>query len=172
MSNFVDVLRKGKKRKDDDEPDTKAVESQDSVVEDTAEDTANESAPAPTDENAGSEDDTTPETEPKATGEPVDDAEGTDSPASSDTPEDDVDELKAQILALLVEKDGRLADPADLPFDPEYLKDPEALYQAITDLITRKPGLKARGARGDVGAGQGNKGAPKPIDLIDIIKNL
>lgn len=164
MSNFVDVLRKGKKRKDDDELDTKAVESQDSVVEDTAD--------APTDENAGSEDDTTPEAAPKATEEPVDAAEGTDSPADSDTPEDDVDELKGQILALLVEKDGRLADPADLPFEPEYLKDPEALYQAITDLITRKPGLKARGARGDVGAGQGNKGAPKPIDLIDIIKNL
>ena len=164
MSNFVDVLRKGKKRKDDDEPDTKAVESQDSVVEDAAD--------APTDENAGSEDDTTPEAEPKATEEPVDATEGTDSPADSDTPEDDVDELKGQILALLVEKDGRLADPADLPFEPEYLKDPEALYQAITDLITRKPGLKARGARGDVGAGQGNKGAPKPVDLIDIIKNL
>lgn len=163
MSNFVDVLRGGKKRKADDELDAKAVESQDSVVEGVAD--------APTDENAGSEDDTTPEAEPKATGEPVDAAEGTDSPADSDTPEDDVDGLKGQILALLVEKDGRLADPADLPFEPEYLKDPEALYQAITDLITRKPGLKARGARGDVGAGQANKGAPKPPNLIDIIKN-
>ena len=166
MSNLVDVLRKGKKRKDDDEPDTKAVESQDSVVEDAAEDTANEPTDVPT------EGETDPETDPKASEEPVAAAEGTDSPADSDTPEDDVDELKAQILALLIEKDGRLADPADLPFEPEYLKDPEALYQAITDLITRKPGLKARGARGDVGAGQGNKGAPKPIDLIDIIKNL
>lgn len=170
MSNFVDVLRGGKKRKADDELDTKAVEPQASSVEGEAEDTANESTDGATD--VPTEGDTTPETEPKATGEPVDAAEGTDSPASSDTPEDDVDGLKGQILELLVEKDGRLADPADLPFEPEYLKDPEALYQAVTDLVTRKPGLKARGAHGDVGAGQANKGAPKPPNLIDIIKNL
>lgn len=168
MSNFVDVLRGRKKREADDETDANPSESNDLVVDDTAEADAAESDNAESD----TEGDTAPETDPKTTEEPVDATEGTDSPVDSDTPEDDVDELKGQILALLVEKDGRLADPADLPFEPEYLKDPEALYQAITDLITRKPGLKARGAHGDVGAGQGNKGAPKPIDLIDIIKNL
>lgn len=88
-----------------------------------------------------------------------------------DKPEDQVTQLQQRLLTSLVKEDGRLADPADLPFDATLLEDPEKLYEAITDLITRKPGLKARGVQGDVGAGERSTQG-KPFDLIEFIKGL
>lgn len=82
------------------------------------------------------------------------------------------DELEKRLHAALVAKDGRLADPGDLEFNSEHLDDVDALAGAISELITRKPGLKAQQLRGDVGAG--NRQSPKkpPMDLLSIIKGM
>lgn len=85
----------------------------------------------------------------------------------------EADELAARVHTLLVEKDGRLQDATDLPFNPEHLDNPDALDEAITDLLARKPHLKARRATGDIGAG--NRGAAEedsPFDLITHIRNI
>lgn len=82
------------------------------------------------------------------------------------------EELEKRLHAALVAKDGRLADPGDLEFNPEHLDDEEALAAAISELITRKPGLRAQQLRGDVGAGtRGGKPKP-PMDLLEIMKGL
>lgn len=89
------------------------------------------------------------------------------------------DELKAANEALqvrlqeaLVRIDGRLADPTDLPFDPSFIDDPEALDAAITALVKKKPGLMARQPGGNIGNGKrGAAAKPKP-DLVSILKGL
>ena len=82
------------------------------------------------------------------------------------------EELEKRLHAALVAKDGRLADPGDLEFNPEHLDDEGALAAAISELITHKPGLKAQQLRGDVGAGT-RGGRPKPpMDLISIMKGM
>lgn len=58
--------------------------------------------------------------------------------------------VQEQLHRLQVENTGQLADPADLPFDPAYLDDPDALMAAIEALLEQKPHLKAR--RFDPGA--------------------
>lgn len=67
--------------------------------------------------------------------------------------------------AALVRLDGRLSDPAALPYDEAHLTDDEALSAAVTALIERSPHLSATAVAGDVG--QGDRGAPpEPFDLI------
>lgn len=80
------------------------------------------------------------------------------------------DELGKRLHEALVKLDGRLADPADLPFDAEHLDDPAALDKAIDALVTTKPGLRARGFTGNVG--QGSRGVKKPtgVSLIDLMR--
>lgn len=79
-------------------------------------------------------------------------------------------ELQQRLQDTLVIADGRLADPKDLPFNPEFLEDPGALDAAIADLIKSKPGLKAKQFTGNIGAGkQGATKSPKP-DLITAIR--
>ena len=72
----------------------------------------------------------------------------------------------------LVAQDGRLADPADLPYDPALLDDPEALEAAITEFIEKYPNMRSVRAGGDIG--QGNVGVDKPqeTDLISIIRGM
>lgn len=81
-----------------------------------------------------------------------------------------VDELERRLHAALVKADGRLADPADLEFNVEHLDDAEALEAAITDLVERKPGLRARQYGGDVGAGKRGGSNVKPVDLIELMR--
>lgn len=82
------------------------------------------------------------------------------------------DTLERQLHTALVKLDGRLADPEDLPFNEEYLEDPDALAEAVTDLVARKPGLKAQQFSGDAGAGaRGDKPKP-PADLISLIRGM
>lgn len=84
----------------------------------------------------------------------------------------DRDALAQRLHVALVAADGRLADPEDLPYSEEYLEDPEALADAITELISRKPGLRAQQVTGDVGQGRRGSGGKAPADLISIIKGL
>lgn len=80
--------------------------------------------------------------------------------------------LAQRLHESLVAADGRLSDPAALDFNAEHLDDPAALTDAITDLIRRRPGLKARSAAGDVGAGSRGPAAGGQVSLIDHIRGL
>ena len=80
--------------------------------------------------------------------------------------------LAARLHAALVALDGRLADPADLPFDQAHLDDPDALKAAVAELVERKPGLKARQVTGDVGAGNRGASSGAPADLISLIRTM
>ena len=62
-----------------------------------------------------------------------------------------------------------MADPTDLPFDPEHLDDPDALAAAVDELLVRKPHLAARRPSGDIG--QGNRGpVSEPFSLLGLLK--
>ena len=79
--------------------------------------------------------------------------------------------LAQRLHAELVKADGRLQDPTDLPFNPEHLDTEGALDKAITELIEKKPHLKARRVAGDVGAGA-RGAASNDTDLIGLIRSL
>ena len=81
-------------------------------------------------------------------------------------------ELEQRLHNALVAKDGRLADPADLEFNPDHLDNPEALSNAIANLVAKKPGLRAQRLSGDVGAGVREKPKPPTTDLLSIMKGL
>lgn len=78
--------------------------------------------------------------------------------------------MATRLHAALVARDGRLANPEDLPFNPDHLEDEAALTAAITDLIKSRPGLKARSAGGDIGHGNRGTANHKPLSLIDMIR--
>lgn len=78
--------------------------------------------------------------------------------------------MATRLHAALVARDGRLADPADLPFNPEHLEDEATLTAAITDLIKSRPGLKARSAGGDIGHGNRGTANHERLSLIDMIR--
>ncbi len=51
------------------------------------------------------------------------------------------DTLARRLHTELVRATGRLADPTDLAFDESHLDDPDALADALADLLDRKPHL-------------------------------
>ena len=80
--------------------------------------------------------------------------------------------LGERLQTALVQIDGRLADPNDLPFNPEYIEIPEELEQAIDDLLARKPRLAARHVMGDIGAGARGASTATNFDLIEELRAL
>lgn len=78
--------------------------------------------------------------------------------------------MAIRLHSALVARDGRLANPDDLPFNPDHLEDEAALTAAITDLIRSRPGLKARSAGGDIGHGNRGTANHKRPSLIDMIR--
>lgn len=79
------------------------------------------------------------------------------------------DTLAQRLHTELVCATGKLADPADLPFDESHLDDPDALVAAIDELLERKPHLASRRPVGDIGQGQRGT-APEPFSLLGFIK--
>lgn len=80
--------------------------------------------------------------------------------------------LAARLHTELVRASGKLADPADFPYNPDadLLDDPEAFNQAIDEFVEAKPHLRSRTPKGDVG--QGNRGkAEEPVNLLNILKS-
>ena len=79
------------------------------------------------------------------------------------------DALAQRLHTELVRATGKLADPSDLPFDETHLDDPEALADAIDDLLDQKPHLASRRPVGDIG--QGHRGAAaEPFSLLGLLK--
>lgn len=80
------------------------------------------------------------------------------------------DEVSRRLHTELVRADGRLADPADLPYDRAHVDNPEALTLAIDALLESKPHFASRVPAGHVG--QGEKDAGASINIIDELKKL
>jgi hypothetical protein len=74
------------------------------------------------------------------------------------------DAANRRLHTALVAASGRLADPADLPYNAEHIDSPEALNAAIDSLLEGKPHYKSRTPRGDVGQGI-TDAAPASVDL-------
>lgn len=78
------------------------------------------------------------------------------------------DDLAQRLHTALVSATGILQDPTDLAFDEAHLEDPEALQQAIDDLLAQKPHLAARKFNGDIG--QGQTGSSNTVDLAGLLR--
>lgn len=70
--------------------------------------------------------------------------------------ESERDELAAALWTERVAALGVLADPTDLPHDPEALHDPDRLRELADELVTRKPHLRSRRIRERAGQGEGD----------------
>ncbi|OLT50833.1 hypothetical protein BJF87_16815 [Gordonia sp. CNJ-863] len=78
------------------------------------------------------------------------------------------DDLAKRLHTELVRATGKLADPTDMPFDPDHLDDPDKLAVSIDQLLSAKPHLKARRVVGAVG--QGESGTTTGVDLLGIMR--
>lgn len=78
------------------------------------------------------------------------------------------DELAQRLHTALVDATGQLQDATDLAFDESHLDDPEALQQALDDLLAQKPHLAARKFNGDIG--QGQTGSSNTVDLAEMLR--
>lgn len=79
------------------------------------------------------------------------------------------DSLSRELFTARVAATGKLADPADLPYDAHLLDDSDNLTAAIDSLTDAKPHLKARKMFGDVG--QGVKGKESAaVDLAGMLR--
>lgn len=66
------------------------------------------------------------------------------------------DELAAALWTERVAALGVLADPTDLPHDPDALHDPDRLRELADELVARKPHLRSRRIRERAGQGEGD----------------
>lgn len=72
--------------------------------------------------------------------------------------ESERDELAEALWLERVTALGTLADPSDLPFDPDALHDPDRLRELADELVTAKPHLRSRRIRARAGQGEGTHG--------------
>ena len=81
------------------------------------------------------------------------------------------EQLRNDLHLALVELDGRLAVPSDLPpLEGDNALDRSAIAAAIDKLLEARPRLAARALAGDIG--QGARGARgKTVDLIELMRN-
>ena len=81
------------------------------------------------------------------------------------------EQLRNDLHLALVELDGRLAVPSDLPpLEGDNALDRTAIAAAIDKLLEARPRLAARALAGDIG--QGARGARgKTVDLIELMRN-
>ena len=78
------------------------------------------------------------------------------------------DDYARALFAARVAATGRLADPSDLPFDPELVDDMDALKAAIDELLEAHPHYASRTPRGDIG--QGATTTSDTVDLAGILR--
>lgn len=70
----------------------------------------------------------------------------------------ELEEIRGELWTARVEALGMLADPADLPYEPEALEDPDRLRELAEQLIEQKPHLRTRRIRARAGQGEGGAG--------------
>lgn len=70
--------------------------------------------------------------------------------------ESERDELAAALWTERVAALGVLADPTDLPHDPDALHDPDRLRELAHELVAAKPHLRSRRIRERAGQGEGD----------------
>lgn len=76
------------------------------------------------------------------------------------------DELRGALWRERVAALGLLADPDDLPVDPELLDDPEGIRAAADELLARKPHLRSRRIRERAGQGEGTGSAAVSLSAL------
>lgn len=124
----------------EDENDTETGESTDPAVTETEEETTDTEQPAVelTDETDSESDENSTSALSKVRRE----AAGYRTQLR-DT-EKKLEAIRGELFHAKVSASGRLADPTDMPVNVELLEDPDALEEAITELLEAKPHLKAR----------------------------
>lgn len=190
MSKYTS--KKKKLDEDEEEQDVEQAVVEDERVEDTEEVSADSGEKPEEVDDQDDEQDTPEEDDTEDTPEESDDEEPEDAPDEDEQDTFDrayveklrkenakyrdrakrTDELAHRLQTALVAADGRLADPEDLEYSDEYLDDPGALQDAITELIKRKPGLRSRKFHGDAGAGDRGSKHKAPVDLLQIMKSM
>ncbi|MEZ5202733.1 MAG: hypothetical protein R2742_16190 [Micropruina glycogenica] len=137
------------------------------TTDDAAEDVAETATPDEENDNAeSSADEPEPDTFPRAVVEKLRQENGKYRQRAQAA-----DDLAHRLHTELVRATGRLADPTDLPFDPEHLDDPEKLTAAVDALLDAKPHLATRRPSGDIGQGQRGP-ASGGFSLLDTLKGL
>lgn len=63
-----------------------------------------------------------------------------------------------------------LADPTDLPYDPEALDDPDALRAAVDDLVSKRPHLRRRGVADSSTGHREQPDGSEPVSLLGIMR--
>ena len=119
--------------------------------------------PAPTPADGDELQDTTDDDTPPADAGELED----------DEPADvlEADALARRLHAALVQLDGRVSDPAAVPFDPAHLDgDGAALTAAIDELVENSPAIRSRQYGGDIGAGSRGSAPAAPVDLIQLMR--
>lgn len=80
------------------------------------------------------------------------------------------DDYAQRLHTALVAATGRLADPADLPFDDAHIADAAALTAAVDELLNSKPHLASRKPTGDIGQGLVSEAAAT-VNLAGILRS-
>lgn len=134
-----------------DEPTSGNDESSETQVEDSTE--SDELDDEPDDDDGGSsESDETDETAPVARAR----RQAARYRRELREVESERDELAAALWTERVAALGVLADPTDLPHDPEALHDPDRLRELADELVAAKPHLRSRRIRERAGQGEGD----------------
>lgn len=76
-----------------------------------------------------------------------------------------------RLFTALVTLDGRISNPADIPFNAELLTDESALTETITRAIEANPRLSRNFVSGDVGQGPRGNSVNEP-DLISLMRAI
>lgn len=81
-----------------------------------------------------------------------------------------VSELEQALYTERVRALDVLADPTDLPYDPEALDDPDALRAAVDELVAKRPHLRRRGvADGNTGHREQHD-STDPVSLLGLMR--
>lgn len=78
-------------------------------------------------------------------------------------------ELSEALWTARVSELGLLADPADLPFDPELVDDVDAIRAAAEALVAAKPHLRSQRITARIGQGEPDT-APPPASLVGLLR--
>ena len=91
--------------------------------------------------------------------------------ARAKTAEARVGELERELFTERVRALDLLADPADLPYDSELLDDPDALAEAVQQLVRDRPHYRRRGTIDAAGTGSRDQaGAADGVSLTGIMR--